>query len=136
MNDEIKRPFAPHYAVTNEYLFDLATWFAKQGKLPEVDDLRSDFRYMHEVEDFRERVFAIMVGSEVAIKPSYWLTNLGGENVIKLGESFVSSLAQAIEYSKNEPTTVFKLIKQYIHSLKTISERVGVVVDGEVYYRR
>ena len=40
MTNENKRPFAPLYAVTAEYLFDLARWFAAQERLPEVDDVR------------------------------------------------------------------------------------------------
>ena len=136
MTNENKRPFAPHYAVTAEYLFDLARWFAEQEKLPKVEDMPGDFRYMHEVDAFRERVFAFMVGSEVTIKPSYWLTDLKGENAIKLDGDFSLSVQQAIDYSKNEEGNAFKLIKQYVHTLKTITERVGIVFDGEVYYQR
>gem|GEM_PF-6318191 len=37
---------------------------------------------------------------------------------------------------KENSETAFKLIKQYLHTLKTVSNRVGIVFDGEIYYRR
>lgn len=136
MTAEDKRPFAPHYAVTSEYLFDLAQWFARQGRLPEVEDIRSDFQYMHQVDEFRERVFAIMVGSQVTIKPSYWLTDLTGGNVIHLEGNWSSACQQAIDHSEKSPGSAFKLLKQYIHTLKTVTEKIGIVFAGDIYYRR
>lgn len=132
MTSESKRPFAPHYAITAEYLFDLAQWFAKQGRLPEVEDVCSDFQYMHQVDEFRERVFAIMVGSQVTITPNYWLTDLTGENVIHLEGNWASASQHAIDYSIKNQGSAFKLLKQYIHTLKTMNNRGQTTVSARL----
>jgi hypothetical protein len=133
VTEKDKKPFAPKYATKAEYLFDLARWYANQEKLPTPEDVSGDFQYMNEVDDFRDRVFALMVGSEVSLKPGYWLTNLDGSNPTKLTGSFHEALDQALALSTNNKGVTYRLLRQYVHSLKTISERVGLVVDGELY---
>jgi len=133
VTEEGNKPFASKYATRAEYLFDLARWYANQEKLPSAEDVAGDFQYMHEVDDFRDRVFAFMVGSAVSLKPGYWLTNLDGSNPTKLTGSFYEASAQTLDLSADTKGVTCRLLRQYIHSLKTISERVGLVVDGELY---
>ena len=130
-----ERPFAPDYKTNAEYLFELARWYASQNRMPESSELASDILTVSEFNSFKERVFALMVGSEVSIKPGYWLIDLDDKNPVRLEGGYAKAIANASDISKSNPTAVYKLVCQYVHSLKTISERVGLIFEGEFYRR-